>query len=171
MATFADAIALGLATGAAPNVALVRAYRGRGGVSFDLQQPLTSDLGLFARGGVADGNTEPYEFTDIDRTISAGLSMNGKRWGRPSDTLALAGVVNGISSIHQQYFAAGGLGILIGDGQLPHPGPESILETYYDVGIGKVVHVSLDYQFVNNPGYNRDRGPISIFAARVHAQF
>ncbi len=171
MATYADAIALGLATGAPANVALVREYRGRAGVSFDLQQELTRDLGFFARGGLAGGNTEPYEFSDIDRTLSAGLSLNGKVWGRASDTLALAGVINGISGTHQQYFANGGLGILIGDGQLPHYGPESILETHYDVGVAKALHVAVDYQFVNNPGYDRDRGPVSIFAARIHSQF
>ena len=171
MASYADAIALGLATGAPADVALVREYRGRGGISFDLQQELTKDLGFFARGGLAGGNTEPYEFSDIDRTLSAGLSLSGKAWGRTRDTLALAGVLNGISSAHQQYFANGGLGILIGDGQLTHYGPEGILETYYDIGVTKGVHVAVDYQFVNNPGYNRDRGPVSILAARIHAQF
>jgi len=171
MASFADAIALGEATGAPPNVALVRQYRGRGGLSFDLQQQLTPELGLFARGGFAGGGVEPYEFADIDRTISAGLSLSGKRWGRSGDTVALASVVNEISTIHQQYFAAGGLGILIGDGQLPHPGAEQILETYYDAALGKFLHLALDYQFVVNPAYNRDRGPAPIFAARLHAQF
>jgi len=171
MASYADAIALGEATDEPPNVALVRQYRGRGGLSFDLQQQLTADLGLFARGGFAGGGVEPYEFTDIDRTISAGLSLNGKRWGRASDTIAIGGVVNGISSLHQQYLAAGGLGILIGDGQLPHPTNENILETYYDFGFGRFAHVTFDYQFVDNPGYNSDRGPVSIFAARLHAQF
>ncbi len=171
MARFADAIALGQATGAPPDVALVRRYRSRGGLSFDLQQQLTTDLGLFARGGFASGGIEPYEFADIDRTLSAGLSLNGRRWGRPADTLALAGVVDAISAIHQQYFAAGGLGILIGDGRLPRPGDEHILETYYDFGLARHLHLSFDYQFVDNPAYNTDRGPVSIFAARVHAQF
>ena len=171
MGAYADAIALGLATGSPANVALVREYRGRGGVSFNLQQALTKELGIFARGGLAGGNSEPYEFSDIDQTLSVGLSLRGKRWGRTNDTLALAGVINGISSAHQQYFAAGGLGILIGDGQLPHYGSEGILETYYDFAVAKALHVSFDYQFITNPGYNRDRGPVSIFAARIHAQF
>jgi high affinity Mn2+ porin len=70
-----------------------------------------------------------------------------------------------------QYLADGGLGILVGDGRLPHPGEEAILETYYEIPIGRFLHVSADYQFVSNPAYNRDRGPVSIFAARVHAQF
>jgi high affinity Mn2+ porin len=171
MATYADAIALGVATGEAPNVALVRRYRGRGGLSFDVQQQLTADLGLFARGGFAGGDVEPYEFTDIDRTLSAGLSLSGRRWGRAADTVAVGWVVNGISGIHQQYLAAGGLGILIGDGRLPHPTSENILESYYDVGVWRFAHVTLDYQFVDDPAYNSDRGPVSIFALRLHAQF
>jgi high affinity Mn2+ porin len=171
MATFADAIALGEATGKPPDVALVRQYRGRGGLSFNLQQQLTSSLSLFARGGMADGDIEPYEYTDIDRTVSGGLSLNGKGWGRSGDTVALGGVVNAISKIHQEYLAAGGLGILVGDGQLPHPGTEDIVETYYDAALGKFLHLAVDYQFVVNPAYNRDRGPVSIFAARLHAQF
>jgi high affinity Mn2+ porin len=171
MATFADAIALGEATGKPPDVALVREYRGRGGLSVDLQQQITSELGLFARGGMADGDIEPYEFADIDRTASGGLSLNGKGWGRAGDTVAIAGVVNAISKVHQQYLADGGLGILIGDGRLPHPGTEDIVETYYDAALGKFLHLAVDYQFVVNPAYNRDRGPVSIFAARLHAQF
>jgi high affinity Mn2+ porin len=171
MADYADALALGAQTGGAPNVALVRRYRGRGGLSFDLQQQLTADLGLFARGGFAGGGVEPYEFTDIDRTISAGLSLNGQRWGRADDTIAIGGVVDCISSLHQQYLAAGGLGILVGDGRLPHPTSENILEAYYDVGFGRRADLTIDYQFVDNPAYNSDRGPVSIFALRLHAQF
>jgi high affinity Mn2+ porin len=171
MATFADAIALGARTGEPPNVALARRYRGRGGLSFDLRQQLTAGLGLFARGGFAGGGVEPYEFTDIDRTISAGLSLNGKGWGRASDSVAIGGVVNGISSIHQQYLAAGGLGILVGDGRLPHPTSENILETYYDFGFGRRANLTFDYQFLDHPAYNPDRGPVSIFALRLHTQF
>jgi high affinity Mn2+ porin len=171
MGTYSDALALAQADNGTPSTAAVRQYRGRGGLSFNLQQQLSGDLGLFARGGLADPNVEPYEFTDIDRTLSAGVSLSGKRWGRPNDTLALAGAVNAISPIHQSYLAAGGLGILVGDGQLPHPGSEDILETYYDLPLGRFAHFALDYQFVNNPAYNRDRGPVSILAARLHAQF
>ncbi len=171
MATYADAIALAAITGGPANVALVRDYRSRSGISFDLQQQVTGALGVFLRGGLAGGNVEPYEFTDVDRSISGGLSLKGKAWGRPSDTIGLAGVINAISRQHQLYLADGGLGILVGDGQLPHPGPEDILETYYDIPLGKYLHLAADYQFVNNPGYNRDRGPVHIFAGRIHAQF
>ena len=149
----------------------MRRYQSRPGVSLDLEQALTGDLGLFVRAGIADGRFEPYEFADIDETFAAGLSLSGKRWGRKDDTLGLAGVINGISKIHQEYLADGGLGILIGDGKLPHPGPEEIIETYYRIAVTSHLALSLDGQLVTNPGYNRDRGPAPILAARLHAQF
>jgi high affinity Mn2+ porin len=171
MGQFDDALALAQATGEVPSVADVRHYRSRTGVSLNLEQEVADDLGVFVRAGVAGGDVEPYEFADIDRTAAAGLSLKGARWGRKDDTVGLAFVVNGISSIHEQYLAAGGLGILIGDGRLPHPGPEQILETYYDFAAYGPAHLSLDYQEVINPAYNRDRGPVSIGAVRLHAQF
>jgi high affinity Mn2+ porin len=77
---------------------------------------------VFARAGFAGGDVEPYELTDIDRTASAGISFGGKLWSRPDDTIGIAGVMNSITSIHAAYLNDGGLGILVGDGQLPHPG-------------------------------------------------
>jgi high affinity Mn2+ porin len=171
MGRYADAIALGEALGEAADVSQVRDYRSRTGVSGSLQQQVTGDIGVFVRAGWADGDVEPYEFADIDRTVSGGVSLAGKRWGRPNDTLAIAGIVNDISKAHQAYLAAGGLGILVGDGQLPHPGTENILETYYSVSMARFLKLTFDYQFVDHPAYNTDRGPVSIFAARLHAQF
>jgi high affinity Mn2+ porin len=171
MGRYVDAIALGQATNAPANTALVRHYRSRTGVSLNLQQQLSETVSLFARAGLAGGDSEPYEFADIDRTVSGGVSLNGARWGRKDDTVVVAGVVNGISDEHRRYLAAGGLGILIGDGRLPHYRSEDILESYYDVGLNKIVHVAVDLQVVNNPAYNRDRGPVAIGAVRVHAQF
>ena len=126
--------------------------------------------GAFVRAGWADGNIEPYEYTDVDRTVAAGLSQNGKPWGRPNDTFGLAGIVNGISKIHQQFLNDGGTGILVGDGMLPHPGLEQIIETYYAFPVFAST-VTLDYQFIVNPAYNRDRGPASVIGARWHAEF
>jgi high affinity Mn2+ porin len=171
MGSFADAIALAALTGGPADIAAVRQYQSRGGVSLNLEQEITPEVGLFARAGWADGNIEPYEFTDVDRTAAAGLSLNGKRWGRPDDTLGIAGVVNGITKVHEEYLNDGGLGILVGDGMLPHPGPEQIIEAYYNYALTASTHLTADYQFVVNPGYNEDRGPVNVFSTRVHWQF
>jgi len=102
---------------------------------------------------------------------AAGLSLSGKIWGRPDDTVGLAGVVNNISSAHKDFFNAGGLGILIGDGALPDSGLEQILEAYYSYALTASTRLSFDYQFIINPAYNVDRGPVSVFSGRLHAQF
>ena len=170
MGTFQDAIQLAALTGGPAMISAVRQYQSRGGVSMNLEQQLMPNVGFFARAGIADGNKEPYEFTDIDRTVAAGLSISGKKWGRDDDTLGIAGVVNGISNVHQAFLNAGGLGILVGDGQLPNPGTERILETYYNFPV-LYSRVTLDYQLIVNPAYNRDRGPVSVFGFRVHTQY
>jgi high affinity Mn2+ porin len=123
------------------------------------------------RAGVANGDIEPYEFTDVDRTVSAGLSLAGKQWGRPDDTIGVAGVVNGITKDHEAFLNAGGLGILVGDGMLPHPGPEQIVEAYYSYAVSSSTKLTADYQFILNPGYNTDRGPVNVFSGRLHWQF
>ena len=143
----------------------------RTGVSLNLEQQITETLGVFARAGWADGNIEPWDFTDIDRTFSCGVSINGKDWGRPDDTIGIGGIVNGIDGVHRAYFNTGGLGILIGDGQLPHPSVEGIVEAYYSYALTASTRVSVDYQFIGNPGYNTDRGPANVFAGRIHTQF
>ena len=171
MGRFDDAVSLAQATGQPADIAAVRRVQSRVGLSVNLEQQLASDLGLFARAGVADGELESYEFTDIDRTVSAGLSLNGRRWGRPDDVIALAGVVNEASRARERFLDAGGLGILIGDGRLPHPGAEEIVETYYDLAALRAVRLSFDYQLIEHPAYNRDRGPVSVGAVRLHAAF
>ena len=171
MGSFADAIALAAATGGPADIAAVRRYNSRGGLSLNVEQQFTDSLGAFLRAGFANGNLEPYELTDIDRTVAAGLALSGKGWGRPDDTVGLAGVVNGIIGVHRAFFNDGGLGILIGDGQLPHYGPEQIVETYYSYALTGSTRLSLDYQFIANPAYNADRGPANVFSGRVHAQF
>jgi high affinity Mn2+ porin len=168
--SFADAIALAALTGGPADIAAVRQYRGRGGIGLNIEQQITAELGVFARAGIANGDVEPDAFTDVDRTVAAGLSLNGKQWGRPDDTLGFAGVVNGITKIHEQFFNDGGTGILVGDGMLPHPGPEQIIEAYYALPVS-IFKLTLDYQFIVNPAYNEDRGPVSVVSARLHAQF
>ncbi|MGO8857908.1 MAG: carbohydrate porin [Steroidobacteraceae bacterium] len=171
MALLDQAIELAALTGTTPNPADVRQYRSRLGASLDLEQPITSDLGVFARVGKAAGNVEAYDFTDIDRTVAMGVAIKGLRWHRPEDTIGVAAIDNGISAEREQYLNAGGLGILVGDGRLPHPGAEQIVETYYSLAVLTQVYISLDYQWVKNPAYNTDRGPVSIIAVRLHAQF
>jgi high affinity Mn2+ porin len=171
MGSFQDAINLAALTGGPADITAVRHYQSRPGVSVNLEQQLMPDLGMFARAGVASGNVEPYEFTDIDRTVSGGFSLSGQRWGRPNDTVGVAGVVNGISGVHQAFLNSGGTGILVGDGQLPHPGLEQIVEAYYSYSLPQSWKLTFDYQYIVNPAYNRDRGPVSAFGTRLHWQF
>jgi high affinity Mn2+ porin len=166
-----QAIALAELTDTTPSTADVRKYRSRLGASLNLEQPITEDVGIFARVGKAQGNVEPYEFADIDRSVALGASLKGLPWHRPQDTVGIAAIDNGISAEREEYLNLGGLGILIGDGKLPHPGAEQILETYYNFAAWSWLNLSLDYQWVKNPAYNTDRGPVSIIAVRVHAQF
>ena len=171
MGRYQDAVQLAASTGGTADVAAVRRYTSRGGISFNAEQQILSDLGVFARAGLASGDVEPYEFTDIDRTIAIGLSLSGKRWGRPDDTVGIAGVINGISDKHKRYLNAGGLGILVGDGKLPHPGREYIVEAYYKMNIWRGLFATPDLQHISNPAYNRDRGPVWVPGFRFHAEF
>jgi high affinity Mn2+ porin len=170
LGTYQDAIALAQVTGGPADIAAVRQYRSRTGLGVNLEQEITADLGLFARAGFASGDIEPDSYTDIDRTVAAGLALKGTQWHRPDDTFAVAAIVNGITKEHQAFLNAGGLGILVGDGILPHPGLEQIIETYYQLPV-YAWHVTFDYQFVVNPAYNRDRGPVSLLAVRAQTEF
>lgn len=143
---------------------------GKFGVGLNLEQQLTASVGLFARAGWNDGKDVTWAFTEIDQTLTAGLSIKGDKWKRPDDTWGIAGAANGISEEHRAFLKAGGLGFILGDGTLNY-GHEMILETYYSAKFGQFLWVSFDYQFVSNPGYNKDRGPVSVFALRGHVQF
>ena len=52
----------------------------------------------------------------------------------------------------------GGLGFLLGDGNLNY-GRENIVESYYNWHAWRGLFYALDVQHIDNPGYNRDRGP------------
>jgi len=169
--TYDAAIALANATGQAADTTAVRGYTSRPGVSVNFEQQITETFGVFARAGFADGQVEPWDFTDIDRTVEIGASLSGKSWGRPDDTIGVAGVVNGISAAHAAFFNAGGLGVLIGDGRLPTPRTEKILEAYYSYAVTASTRLTFDYQFIADPAYNADRGPVNVFSGRVHWQF
>ena len=171
LGTYLDAISQGAATGQTPSTGAVRSFRTKDGFGLNLEQQLAPDLGVFARASVSQGTVEEVDFTDINKSISAGLSLTGGRWGRPDDTVGLAGALNRISHQGKLYLAAGGLGGIIGDGQLPNAGPEQILEVYYRVPVFSFAHLTVDYQFINHPAYNRDRGPVSIFGLRARVQF
>lgn len=171
MGSYNDALALGIATESPPNTALVRRYASRPGGSINIEQQLSDNMGLFLRASLNDGSEEAYEFTEINRSLSLGLSLKGAYWARPDDTFGLAAAVNEISNSARAYFAAGGMGILIGDGQLPHYRSETIFEAYYGSQLTDWLAASADYQFIANPAYNSERGPISILGARLHAQF
>jgi high affinity Mn2+ porin len=136
----------------------------------NLEQQVATDVGVFARVSWNDGQNETLSFTDIDRSVSGGVSIKGSYWGRPDDTIGIGGAINGLSSAHRDFLAAGGMGLLLGDGQLNYS-PEEIVEAYYSWRINRWSALTFDYQFINNPSYNADRGPVSIFAARAHAEF
>lgn len=166
---FDDAVALAQARGTPVDPAPTRRRMSRLGIAVNAEQEVATDLGLFVRAGSSDGSIETYDFTDIDRTVALGGALNGTAWGRGADTLGLALVADGISAAHQRYLAAGGAGVLVGDGRLPHPGGEFIVEADYTWRPSKVMAVTIDYQHIANPGYNRDRGPANVVGVRLHA--
>ncbi len=170
-ALLADAVAYGAAHGTAPDLVAVRQFRNRTGIGVDAEQEVSDTVGVFLRAGVGDGSSEAVEFTDIDRSVSGGVQIKGTGWGRAHDEVGISLIANDISDARRRYLAAGGLGILIGDGRLPHPGPELIGETYYDVALIGPLHVAADGQLIVNPAYNRDRGPAPVFAIRAHVQY
>jgi len=171
MARYDDALRLAQITGTVPDVALARRDSSRSGVALNVEQELRADLGAFVRASVNDGSQEAFEFTDINRSVSGGLSLKGSGWHRPGDTLGLAAAVNSLSGAARRYFAAGGLGILIGDGGLTRYATERIAEAYYSARLDDHLSVTLDFQRVFAPAYNPDRGPVSIFGLRLHAEF
>lgn len=171
MGSYKEATQLALQTGMPADIAGVRKGHNKFGFSLNLEQQITENFGVFGRAGWSQGRFEAFEFTDINKTVSLGLSLTGKQWDRPTDTVGLAFAVNDASAAAKRFFAAGGLGILVGDGRLIRSGPENIVETYYNFAVFKGAELTLDYQFVNNPAYNRDRGPVSIFALRGHVEF
>jgi high affinity Mn2+ porin len=141
------------------------------GVCINIEQEITKNIGIFARAGWNDGRTASWMFTEIDQSASIGLSIKGRKWKRPDDVIGIAGIFNGISKEHWDFLAAGGYGFLIGDGQLSHYGAETIGEVYYSIQLAKSLFLTADYQYVENPAYNRDRGPINILGIRGHVEF
>jgi high affinity Mn2+ porin len=152
------------------NITLTAAYRYKYGFGLNLEQEIRKNLGAFMRLGWSDGKNQTWEFTDVDRTATMGISLKGARWRRPEDTVGLGAVVNGISAAHRQFLGAGGLGITVGDGALDYRS-ERFAETYYNWRIAKHFQLTLDYQFAQNPAYNHVRGPVNLFALRLHTEY
>jgi high affinity Mn2+ porin len=167
-----DALNLLTYAGLDPNDAIVQTRQGRAmyGYYLNLQQEIADDLGVFARWSWNDGQSEISAFTDINASLSGGVSIKGNRWGRPDDTVGIGGAINFLSPPLASFLAQGGLGVLVGDGQLTYA-PERVLEAYYALQLTKGMTVTADYQLLDNPAYNAARGPINVFSGRLHMQF
>jgi high affinity Mn2+ porin len=166
--TYSEAIQLAKQTGDVPDVTATRRTGTlKYGFGINTEQEITSDIGLFARLGWNDGKTESFAFTAMDRVATGGVSIAGKRWRRPFDTVASELTVGGLSAVHAQYLALGGYDFLIGDGRLQY-GPEYVSESYYSARVFPGFFASFDLQHVTNPAYNQNRGPVWISSIRLH---
>jgi high affinity Mn2+ porin len=140
------------------------------GFGINFEQPLTGSLGVFGRWGWNEGQHESYAYTEDDETMLIGMGGSGGAWRRSADRIGAAFVSNGISREHQLYLALGGDGFLLGDGRLNY-GRENIEEAYYTVHLWRGIYPSFDLQYIDNPGYNRDRGPVLVPSLRLHLEF
>jgi len=140
------------------------------GFGYNTEQTLTTNLRVFGRFGWNEGQQESYAYTEVDQTIEAGADYAANRWHRPADKVAIAVVTNGIKRDHQLYLKLGGKGFLLGDGTLDY-GRETIVESYYTLHTWRGLFYSLDIQHIQNPGYNRDRGPAWVGSVRAHVDF
>ncbi len=140
------------------------------GFAGNFEQPLNNWIGLFGRWGWNEGRHESFAYTEVDQTAQIGIGANGGWWHRKFDRAGFVFVSNGVSRDHQQYLALGGLGFLLGDGKLNY-GRENIIEGYYTLHAWRGIYPSLGIQHINNPGYNRDRGPVLVPMGRLHIEF
>ncbi len=171
MSRFQDALNLAASTGTTPDINAVRTgVQGKVGFGINIEQAVNDDVGLFLRASRADGQTETYAFTEIERSISGGALVKGTAWGRGGDTFGVAFARNGLSSVHRRYLEAGGIGFFIGDGRLNYR-PEMIYETFYNIKLAKAAWITLDWQYIRNPAYNADRGPVNVGSVRLHTEF
>jgi high affinity Mn2+ porin len=169
-ASYADAIRRAQATGTQPNIAVDQSPGTlKYGFGISADQEILKDLGVFGRLGWSDGKTESFAFTAMDRLATLGVSLDGSRWHRPGDTAATEVTVGGLSAVHAQYLAMGGYDFLIGDGALRY-GPETSWETYYSVRVMPSLFATFGLDHVDNPAYNRDRGPVWIGTFRLHVE-
>lgn len=154
-----------------PNIVATRVQgRHKYGFGLNFEQEITSQIGVFGRLGWSDGRNESFAYTEDDRTLQLGSFAGGTLWHRRNDRAGVVFVANGIVAAHQQYLALGGLGFLLGDGGLTY-GPEKIFEGFYTAHLWRGFFASFDIQHINNPGYNRDRGPVAVPGLRFHVDF
>jgi hypothetical protein len=113
----------------------------------------------------------------VDRHASLGGQLSGVHWQRRDDRVGAGIVVEGLSGPHRDYLAAGGSGFLLGDGRLNYA-HEQIVESYYRAqwtwGEGSAalrVQFGPDLQYIRNPGFNHDRGPVRFYALRLHLEY
>ena len=159
---------LASANGVTGGIDDTHALRNTWGLGLNMDQEVTKNIGVFSRIGWNSGQNSGFEFTDTNWTATFGTSVQGDKWKQPDDVIGAAFIASGISKANQLYHAEGGIGILTGDGALNY-GPEKNLELYYNHKFSKYFHGTVDYQFVDDPAYNKDRGPVpGIFAIRLH---
>jgi len=140
------------------------------GFGLNIEQDLGYGIGVFARGNWSDGHSADWAFTQIDNNFQLGMLMKGTLWKRPTDNFGVAIATNGLSPLQKEYLELGGYGFIIGDGKLNY-GRETVLEVFYNAQLAKFIFISPDYQFIVNPGYNKDRGPVHVPGIRVHLEF
>lgn len=171
MSRFQDALDLAARTGGTPDINDVRTgEQFKQGFGLNLEQAVSGDVGLFARASWADGKTETYAFTEIDRSLSGGVLVKGASWGRGQDSFGVALARNGLSKVRRDYLAAGGMGFFIGDGRLNYR-PEAVFEAFYNLNLTKAAWITVDWQHIRNPAYNADRGPANVVSVRLHTEF
>jgi hypothetical protein len=172
MGNYREAIAdfLGHKTSTPDITATRRQGRHTYGFGLNFEQEVTSQVAVFGRLGWSDGHNESFAYTEDDRTLELGGFAAGSSWHRRNDRAGVAFVANGIVAAHQQYLALGGLGFLLGDGRLNY-GRENIIESYYTLHVWRGIYPSFGLQHINNPGYNRDRGPVLVPTLRLHLEF
>jgi carbohydrate-selective porin OprB len=140
------------------------------GFGLNAEQELTGDLRVFGRFGWNEGQHESFVYTEVDQTVEVGGDFAGRQWGRASDKVGAAFVSNAIKSDHQEYLRLGGLGFLLGDGNLNYA-REDIVEGYYTLHTWRGLSYALDAQYIDHPGYNQDRGPVLVESVRMHVDF
>lgn len=171
LANYRDAIAYGQAHSQTPDIFKVRyGEQIKYGLGINIEQAVSDGTGMFLRAMQADGRTETMAFTEADSSIAGGFALKGAAWGRAQDTAGIALISNGLSKDRRDYLQAGGISFFIGDGALRYR-PETIFETYYSWNAARNFWLTADYQRINNPAYNADRGPVEVYGVRVHLEY